>query len=116
MSQTYAKVINDANITGTIKTSNGVVFIQLDYQVYYNCNLVEETYDSFNNYTLLAPLSKFNWNYNIDVNSALITQVNLQFGNSTVSFNRGEYVNTTGGIWDVNEILNIMNIVLNYTS
>jgi len=113
MSQTFAKVINDTLITATIETSNGIDFIKFEFQVYENCNLVEQTYDSFNRYTYRCPLSKFSFNFIVDLDSALNTQINLQFGNSVAIFSKGEYVDTNGSVFDLGVILNIINITLN---
>jgi len=114
MSLTYAKVIDTNNINCSIITSNGIDFIQFSFQVYENANLVDQTWDSYNNYTYTCPLTKFNWNYNVDINSGLYTLVNLQFGNSAVLFNQGEYVDLNGDIFDLVAIVGIINSTLNY--
>jgi hypothetical protein len=113
MSQTFAKVINDTLIAATIETSNGIDFIKFEFQVYENCNLVEETYDSFNTYTYRCPLSKFTYYSSNDVDTIVYNQVNLKFGNSVASFNRGEYIDTNGDVFNLIVILNLINIALN---
>ena len=113
MSQTFAKVINDTSITATIETSNGIDFIKFEFEVYENCNLVENTYDSFNTYTYRCPLSKFTYYHSIDIDTGVCNQVNLKFGNSVASFSKGEYVDTNGSVFDLVVILNIINIALN---
>jgi hypothetical protein len=115
MSQTYAKVINQNNITASIIASNNISFIQFNFEVYENLNLVDETYDSRNYYSFITPLTKFTWNNTNEADSGLYIQVNLQFGNTLVSFNRGEYADTNGDIFDPNTIYGIINSALSYT-
>jgi hypothetical protein len=114
MSQTFAKVINDITISATIETSNGIDFIKFEFQVYENCNLVESTYDSFNTYTYRCPLSKFTYYNSIEVDTGVYNQLNLKFGNSSVEFNQGEYVDTNGGLFPLTVIVNIINNLLTF--
>jgi hypothetical protein len=114
MSLTYAKVIDDAAITAIIETSNSIDFIKFEFQVYENCNLVEETYDSFNTYTYTCPLTKFTYYLSVDPDTGVFNQVNLQFGNSLAQFNQGEYVVTNGDIFDLLTIVNIINNLLTF--
>jgi len=114
MSLTYAKVIDTNNFNCSIKTSNNIDFIQFSFQVYENANLVNETWDSYNTYIYTCPLTKFNWNTNVDINIGLYTLVNLEFGNSAVLFNQGEYVDLNGDIFNLGIIVGIINSTLNY--
>ena len=115
MSQTYAKMINEATISATVVTSNGIPFIQFFFQVYENINIVNETYDSYNDYTYVAPISKFYIDTMIPTDSPNYNQVNLKFGDSSVSFNQGDYVNTDGTLFNPSVIVSLINFVLNYT-
>ena len=116
MSQTFPKVIDTNNINCSIKTSNGIDFIQFSFQVYENANVVDQTWDSYNNYTYTCPLTKFNWNSTNDADSGLWLQINLKFGNSAVLFNRGEYVDLNGDVFNVGVIVTVINDTLNYTT
>ena len=113
MSLTYAKVIDQNNITATIQSSNGITFIKFSFQVYENANIVDETWDSFNSYTFTAPLTKFNWNWIVDADSGLVSQINYQFGNSVASFSNGEYMDLTGSVFNLGAIVSIIDSAIN---
>jgi hypothetical protein len=114
MSKTYPKVIDTNNINCSIKTSNNIDFIQFSFQVYENANVVDETWESYNNYTYTCPLSKFTYYLSNDADTGVYNQLNLKFGNSSVEFNQGEYVDLNGDVFDLGTIVGIINTLLTF--
>lgn len=112
MSQTFAKMIDNNNIGGSLITSNGIDFISFNFTVYENSNIVDEIYDSVHTYTYVSPISQFSKLLNYDGDTGLCNQINLQFGKTHVSFNRGEYVDLAGNVFDPADIESVLQSIL----
>jgi hypothetical protein len=114
MSQTYAKLLD--NPTASIKTSNSINYLQFSFRVYENANIVDQTWDSLNTYTFTAPLTKFSYTNTNDADSGLWLNANFQFGKTAVIFNNGEYVDTSGNLYNIGDIISAIEVVLSFTN
>jgi len=103
MSETYAKLLDYPH--ASIGSSNNTTFFNFSYAVYENVNLVDETWDSLNNYSFFGSLSSFSYSVITDGNQGgKMVQIIINLGNTSLTFSDGEYVSNNGDLLDLNVI------------
>jgi hypothetical protein len=111
MSQIFPKMIDNVQVDRIINPTNDFIYIKIAFSIFENINFVDETWDSQYSYTYVVPETAFNYMVITDASTG-VTFVNCKLGDNSINFAVGEYVNITGNPYDLQSIVDSIQLAI----